>query len=161
MVGSGAAARGSPPAVAAGPPLLTGETIRQAGITGSYTLGAIPPTGSNYPPGPADTGGPIYAPVYFGLGLYGSPQPFPDYPLYYSLGDFPYPYYSPTGLAVPSGFDFSLGMGYDWYSPSYLSGVLGSTVALPPYSSPYYYRRYPGWRYGGPLYCPVYTYSFC
>ncbi len=116
-------------------------TIRQTGITGSYTIGSVPPTGSNYPPGPADTGGPIYQPFYLGAGVYTAPLPFPDYPPYYA----------------PSGFDFSLGYGYDFYSPSYLWGVLGSTAPVAPYVP----WRYRWWLNNGPLYCPVYTYSFC
>ena len=142
MIGGALAGPGAPPPgiIAEGPAVPTGVTNRLTGITGSYTLGAIPPVGSNYPPGPADTGGPIYQPFYLGAGLYSAPLPFPDYPPAY----------------VPSGFDFSLGAGYDFYSPSYLWGVLGSTLPVAPYV-PWVYR----WRNFGPLYCPVYTYAFC
>jgi hypothetical protein len=140
---------GGPPGalVAAGPPPLSGVTERLAGVSGSYTLGAIPPVGANYPPGPADTGGPIYAPVSFGWGLYGPPLPFPDYPLYYT----------PTGYAVPSSFDFSLGAGNAFYSADYLFNTYGAGPGGF-YGGPWRSR----WGLNsGPLYCPVYTYSFC
>jgi hypothetical protein len=141
VVGGPLAASAGPPGVLQGPGPLSGVTNRLTGITGSYTLGAVPPTGSNYPPGPADTGGPIYQPFYLGAGLYSAPLPFPDYPPYYT----------------PSGFDFSLGSGYDFYSPSYLWNVVGSTAPVAPYVP----WRYRWWLNNGPLYCPVYTYSFC
>jgi len=143
---AGLAGAGGPPGalIGAGPPPLSGVTERLAGITGSYTLGAIPPTGANYPPGPADTGGPIYAPVSFGWGLYGPPLPFPDYPLYYT----------PTGYALPSGFDFSLGAGNNFYSADYLFNSYGGGLGGL-YGGPWRSR----WGLnGGPLYCPVYSY---
>src|SRR4051812_16449375 len=52
-------------------------TMRLPNATGSVTLD-LPGAGSNYPPGPADIGGPIYAPAYLGYGFYGGVQPFPD-----------------------------------------------------------------------------------
>jgi hypothetical protein len=128
-----------------GPPPPSGITIRQAGITGSYTLGQTGPIGANYPPGPADSGGPIVAPTSFGWGLYGPPQPFPDYPLYYSSA------YGGFG----GGFDFSLGTGYDFYSPSYLANLMGNTL-VSPVPAPWRWRN--GWGGLGPLYCPVYSY---
>jgi hypothetical protein len=125
-----------PPGLAAVPDSTVVATTRLAGITGSYTYAF--PGGAAYPPGPADTGGPVYAPVYWGLGLYGGVLPFPDYPLYSWAG------------WVPSGFDFSYGQGYDFYSPSYLAfapyGPLGT-----PYVN--YLRRW----YPYPVYCPVYS----
>ncbi len=121
-------------------------TLRLPGVTGSvtydlpYGLGV----GANYPPGPADTGGPIYAPIYFGYGLYGGVLPYPDYPPYYGYG----------ATWVPSSFDFSYGYGYDFYSLPYL--------AVPRYPFAGVYRSYPWW-YGrsGPVYCPVYTAVVC
>jgi hypothetical protein len=144
-----------------GPPAPSGETIRFAGVTGSVTYGWPGPTGPYYPPGPADTGGPIYQPSYLGYGLYGGAFPFPDYPLYYQ---------SAYGW-VPPGFDFSLGYGYDFLSPT----VFFPGYGYPGYSSAfdpgYLYRRHLPWYGPGdfpafrsayfPLYCPVYTYTFC
>jgi hypothetical protein len=110
-------------------------TLRSPISSGSVTLD-LPGVGSNYPPGPADTGGPVYAPIYYGYGFYGAVQPFPDYPPYYQ------------SAIVGPDFDFSLGYGYNFYSGSYL--------ATPRYVNPYPWRH----RYG-PVYCPVYTAVVC
>jgi hypothetical protein len=129
-----------PGTLAGGGPQYGGSgamTWRLPNVTGSITLD-YPGVGSNYPPGPADTGGPVYAPSYLGYGLYGGVLPFPDYPVY-----------NVPGL-VPPSFDFSLGYGYDFYSAGYL--------ATPRHPFSYYPRRH--FRYG-PVYCPVFTAVIC
>ncbi len=136
-------------------------TLRLPNVTGSVTLD-LPGVGPYYPPGPADTGGPLYAPTYLGYGFYGGVQPFPDYPLYYA-----------SGIVVPPWFDFSLGYGYNlfgigaltpdyyyypgYYYPGYYPGGY--------YPNSYYDYVLPAWRrFGwgsGPVYCPLYTNVVC
>jgi hypothetical protein len=122
-------------------------TERFAGVTGSATYDLPYGVGPFYPPGPADSGGPIYAPVYWGGGLYGGVLPFPDYPIYYSTG------------WVPSGFDFSYGYGADFYSSDYLFYARYGSLFDPYYYPGPYYRRHRVSSY--PVYCPVYTYVVC
>lgn len=112
-------------------------TWRLPNVSGSITLD-YPGLGANYPPGPADTGGPVYAPMYYGYGLYGGVLPFPDYPPAYGAA------------IVPPNFDFSLGYGYDLTPLGYL--------ATPRYPFSYYPRRY--FRHG-PVYCPAFTAVIC
>jgi hypothetical protein len=112
-------------------------TWRLPNVSGSVTLD-YPGLGSNYPPGPADTGGPIYAPPYFGYGLYGGVPPLADYALGYGAA------------IVPPNFDFSLGYGYDLTPLGYL--------ATPRYPFASYPRRH--FRYG-PVYCPAFTAVIC
>jgi len=140
-------------------------TLRWPNATGSVTFD-LPGVGSNYPPGPADTGGPVYGPTYFGYGFYGLPQPFPDYPLYYYGG----------GVVVPPWFDFSLGYGADlfglgaltlpsYYYPGYYSGYYPGYSPGDYYRNSYYNYVLPAWsRFGwgtGPVYCPLYTAVVC
>lgn len=114
-------------------------TVRPVGGSGSITYDLPPMVGSNYPPGPADTGGPLYAPTYLGWGVYGGIQPFPDVTV--------------PSLAgwVPGNFDFSYGYGYNFYSQSYL--------ASPRFYGPWGYGGYSRFPFGsiGPVYCPVYS----
>ena len=134
-------------------------TLRSPIATGSVTLD-LPGVGPNYPPGPADIGGPLYAPAYFGYGLYGGVQPFPDYPLYYA-----------SAVVVPPWFDFSYGYGYNLFGVGALT-LPGYYPDYFPYYSPGYrwpnsYTDYiwPAWRrFGwasGPVYCPIYTAVVC
>jgi hypothetical protein len=135
-------------------------TLRLPNATGSVTLD-LSGVGSNYPPGPADIGGPLYAPAYFGYGLYGGVQPFPDYPLAYT-----------SGVVVPPWFDFSQGYGSNlfgvgaftlpsYYYPNYYPGYF----TVPHTPSSYYDYVLPAWRrFGwasGPVYCPIYTAVVC
>jgi hypothetical protein len=133
-------------------------TLRQPNATGSITLD-LPGVGSNYPPGPADTGGPIYAPPYLGYGFYGGP--FPDY----------LPYYG-GGIVVPPWFDFSLGYGWDLYGvgaltlPSYFyPGYYPGYYSVPHFPNYFFDYTLPAWRrFGwasGPVYCPLYTAVVC
>jgi hypothetical protein len=135
-------------------------TLRSPNVTGSVTLD-LPGVGSNYPPGPADIGGPIYAPAYLGYGFYGGVQPFPDNPLYYA-----------SGVVVPPWFDFSQGYGSNLFGvgaltvPNYYSGYLypgfPGGAAFP---NSYFNYVLPAWRrFGwasGPIYCPLYTAVVC
>ena len=111
-------------------------TWRLPNVSGSITLD-YPGLGSNYPPGPADTGGPVYAPMYYGYGLYGGVHPFPDYPLGYGAA------------IVPPNFDFSLGYGYDLTPLGYLA------TPRYPFAYPRRHLRY------GPVYCPAFTAVIC
>jgi hypothetical protein len=136
-------------------------TLRLPNVTGSVTLD-LPGVGSNYPPGPADIGGPLYAPTYFGYGLYGGVQPFPDYPLYYA-----------SGIVVPPWFDFSLGYGSNLFgvgaftlpSDYYPGYSFPSYYSLPRFPNSYFDYVLPAWRrFGwpsGPVYCPLYTAVVC
>ncbi len=145
IAGAGGPDVGNPSAAAGGAGSGGVVTWRMPAASGSLTYDLPLGLGSNYPPGPADTGGPISAPAYFGLGFYGGFVPYPDYPL-------------PGGATVvPPGFDFSYGYGYDLYSLAYLSSP---QVLFPSsYYAPYYLGRYS--RRFGPVYCPVYTNIVC
>ena len=139
-----AGAGGAPVAAAPGVPLAPPSgavTLRPVAGSGSITLDLPYGAGAYYPPGPADTGGPIWAPTYWGYGWYGSVPPFVGYP-------FDYPPYAVVDR-VPGNFDFSYGYGSDFYSPSWLAWA--STHP----------RRYLRYLANGPLYCPAFTYVFC
>jgi hypothetical protein len=148
----------------------TSVTWRIPGVSGSYTFDVVTASAA-YPPGPADTGGPIYGPVSYGLGVYGPPWlvpsasgwPTPDYPGYTNA----YWSYYATTFALPSFWERAYLYGvapYGLYVP--VSGLYGSGYGLDALYYPNYYRRsYLGYLgvVGVPsiIYCPVYTYLFC
>ncbi|HEY7067024.1 MAG TPA: hypothetical protein VII06_36500 [Chloroflexota bacterium] len=166
-----AVAGAPPPGAVAGIPGGV-ATLRSPVASGSVTLD-MPGGGAYYPPGPADTGGPVYAPPYFGYGFYGGVPPFPDYSLY------------GTAAVVPPGFDFSLGYGSSLFGvgslyPGYGYGCCGyyssnySSLPYPYYptiltngsaNTSFYNYVLPAWARGsyvsGPIYCPLYTAVVC
>src|SRR5215207_5159567 len=79
LVGPGAGVAGVPSEIPIWTQAPTSVTARIPGVAGSYTFDAFN-AGALYPPGPADTGGPVYAPSYYGYGQYGPVLPFPDVP---------------------------------------------------------------------------------
>ncbi len=168
------------PTVAGGPPgeipiwtqAPTSVTWRIPGVSGSYTFDVVTASAA-YPPGPADTGGPIYAPPYYGFGLYGPPWLVPDAtgwltPDYAGYTNAYWSYYA-SSFALPSYWERAYLYGlatypYGLYVP--VSGLYGSGYGLDALYYPNYYRRsYLGYLgvVGVPsvIYCPLYTYVFC
>ena len=137
----------------------TSITSRSPGVAGSYTFEVASSSFPYYPPGPADTGGPVYAPVYYGLGRYGGVLPFPDYPAYSPF----WSNYAATGWLTGL---YDWGYSYGGSLPASTYFPYGSGYGLDAQYYPNYYRR--SWRgylgLGGyllPAYCPVYTNSSC